>query len=744
MEVGECTSRPGRTSYIFLPRPAFPAGPFSSREPTRRRAVTGQTTQEKAGPEGRAPIDPPSDRGATSPRERAALSRELSEFLVELSIGVHRYAMYPSNHPSLAPVVENVIGRLAEIFESGGRSLSIGVARRQLVIEGVATDPKHPVLADLAKRLHEHQLAALSFSRGTQGREVEGLLTTLARDTERDAEPIGLLPPDELPSWEHVRVYPVGYDQLAIRDDSEEEAGDGSDRATELWLGLAQAAIAGEEPIEAERAEDVDAIAETIREHEREEAYDQVIVGYLHQIAGELKDARTGESEKVRARLSRLIREIDDATLRKLVELGGEKDQRRQFLLDANHSLAVDSVVKILKAAASAEGQTISTSLTRLLTKLAGHAESGPEAIRNQADTALRENVEELIEDWKLDDPNPDQYTGVLDAMAQASPIFDRSEVGPRLAGPERILQMALEVDTWGTTVEKAVSDMLDGGMTGRLLALVEGAPTDSSTAERVRGHLTRPEALRKVLAGEDVDVAALDALVDRMGDRAIDPLLEVLAESDSRSVRRRVFDALARLGSDVAERAVGKLDDPRWFVVRNMLALLARASELPDGFDPVPYTKHADERVRREAFVLAIREAKYRARTLAAALGERDERLVRMALLELGEGAPETLVPTVVNRILRSDHPPELRAMAVRVLEPVRSPSVRDALVALAEGGRSLLGKVKVADRAPDVVAALSVLGRRWSGEDSVKPLLKAAARSKDPAIRGAVEVEG
>ena len=79
--------------------------------------------------------------GTIGETKHAVLSRELSEFLIELSIAVHRYAMYPPGHPSLRPAVENAVGRLGEIFMDR-RTVSIGVANRQLVIEGVATDPR--------------------------------------------------------------------------------------------------------------------------------------------------------------------------------------------------------------------------------------------------------------------------------------------------------------------------------------------------------------------------------------------------------------------------------------------------------------------------------------------------------------------------------------------------------------------------------------------------------------------------
>lgn len=148
---------------------------------------------------------------ASSPVEnrRAALSRELQEFLIELSIAVHRFHMYPPGHPSLNPAVENVVGRLAEIFESR-RSVSIGVAQQQLVIEGVATDPRHPVLSDLARRLHGHQLGAISLAKGTNTLELDGLLQLLARESEREGDPVGLWSADRLPKWEFAQIHPVG------------------------------------------------------------------------------------------------------------------------------------------------------------------------------------------------------------------------------------------------------------------------------------------------------------------------------------------------------------------------------------------------------------------------------------------------------------------------------------------------------------------------------------------------------
>src|SRR2546429_7666529 len=71
----------------------------------------------------------------------------------------------------LAPAVAGLTRRAALLLEDRA-TISLGVARNQLVIEGVATHPKHPVLRELAGRLHPHHLGAITFPRGVEPAEV--------------------------------------------------------------------------------------------------------------------------------------------------------------------------------------------------------------------------------------------------------------------------------------------------------------------------------------------------------------------------------------------------------------------------------------------------------------------------------------------------------------------------------------------------------------------------------------------
>jgi hypothetical protein len=288
--------------------------------------------------------------------------------------------------------------------------------------------------------------------------------------------------------------------------------------------------------------------------------------------------------------------------------------------------------------------------------------------------------------------------------------------------------------------VAKAVSDLMSAGEVSHVLRLVDSADPGSRVSEHLLAFMTSPGQLRRLLGGEDVHEESLVALAQRMGGDAIPTLLDVLTESESRSIRRKVFDVLAERGSEVASHVLGRLDDPRWYVLRNMLALLRGLPENPRGFSAAAFLEHEDVRVRREAFALAIREPALRERTLATGLADPDERTLRMALVELQESLPETLVPTLVSRVIRSGQDHDLRAMAIKALRHSRSNLALETLLEVCAGGKSILGKVKLAPTTSEVLAALGVLAEVWSADRRSAAYLNAARRARDPRIREAL----
>ena len=675
-----------------------------------------------------------------SPRpERPALSRDMSEFLVELSIALHRHSMYPGGHPALVPAIESVIRRLEKMLEDRS-SIAFGVARRQLIIDGVTTDPDQPVLRRLADGLHRHHIGAVSLTSGVEVEELGEALRALAAEADRDG-PLGLKA--DLASWPHVKLHPLTFDGLALADDgsgvSLGKESEQASAASELWIGLAKAALNADGSDDAEVDSEPSVIGRAINESR---GRDQIIVGFLLQIARELKTATGETAEELKRRTSRLIASLQPETLRRLLSMAGDRHQRDQFILDAIQGMTVDAVLAIVKASADASGQTISHGLIRMLTKLAAHAERGSDLTRQRADVELREQVGRLLEDWRLEDPNPEAYGHVLERLARSG-VTDTSRPKWAMAAAEpeplRLLQMSLEVGASGPLADKAIDAAINAGQLNRLLELIASPPEGGkSAADRILARLTHPESLKDLFASDRVDLVGLDRLLPRLSVENYEPLLEALGSSPNRVVRRRLLDLLGRTPVDISPLIMARLTDERWYVQRNMLMLLNRSRTIPPAFSAVPWTHHPDARVRSEAIRVQLAMPHERDLGVDAALNDPDPRIVHLGLTAIHD-CPPSLIGRVITLAAASDLGDDSRVLAVNSLARHRRKDVLDALLQLSIGGRSLFGRTRLLPKTPVLIAVIRALSTTWSDEPRAARVLAAAARSSDPALRHA-----
>lgn len=692
----------------------------------------------------------------TPSADRVALSREFSEFLVEFSVALHKFGMYPSGHPSLDPAAAAVVAR-ANVLLVDRAQVAFGIARRQLIIEGAATNPNQPVLRRLAESLHGHHLGAVSLNRGLSGSEVAEALALLAREPEQHGA-IGLAPPDQRPAWPHVRLHPLSFEGLALADDAT-TAGDGSGgglRGAELWVGLARAAMAGDQrfgPVSDANNPDAEPsstepllIARAIDEHPREAAYDQVIIGYLLQIARELRSGSGIEGSALRRRTARMVSALRPETLRRLVDMGGNAAQRREFVLDATHGMAVEAVIDIVKAAAEASGQTISHGLSRMLSKLAAHAEFGDATARPVADVALREQVGRLLTGWELSDPNPTAYSAVLQHLATSN---DRAPAAMVVSPPAavsalRLVEISLEIGETGPLVERAIDALIAEGQTADLVTLLSAAPVhEGDGLARMRARAGHPDAIRAVLQSTPPDFDSLDRLLPWAAADGYEVLLEALATADDRATRRRLLDRLAAAPVDLGERIVARLGDERWFVQRNMLVLLGRMGRLPPGVSLRDLAQHptVDIRVRHEAIRLQLTVPDERAEAVRAALEDGHPRLVHSGLAAIQHDCPGSVALLVGSLATNPDLGEDMRVMAARALGRCRDRWGLQPLLTLVDGGRTLLGRPRLAERSPLVIAAVEALAVGWRADTRAATWLALAAESPDPDVRRAAE---
>ncbi|HEX2610514.1 MAG TPA: hypothetical protein VHK68_05840, partial [Gemmatimonadales bacterium] len=605
-----------------------------------------------------------------------------------------------------------------------------------LVIENVTTDPNNALLRDLAHRLHRHRIAAVHVTRGATLTEIEELLSAVSSDPQRGDGALGKRL-DQVGPWEHIRLRPVGYDKFALQDEAGETEGpDEPSSERDSWIELAQLALASEQRPNAREADPL-VMAEAIGRKSGEVAYDRVVLGYLARVADEMSRRRGGAEDKLTQRISKLIQALDSDTLQRLLEASADQAEQRQFVLNASQILAADAVIEVVEAAAQVSHQTISHNLLRLLHKLAHHAEDGPTAIRAAADGALRTNVARLIGDWELEDPNPDEYTAVLERMARRTSGEFAAATPQMGCDPDVILRMALELECVGPAVYAAVEDLLLRGELVRVAAYLDTA-RQSDTRDKLWRYIATPERLERELAGSPLDQEAVRVLVERMGESAANSLLDRLATADDRSTRAAVLKQLLALGPRAGELAVLRLEGAPWFVQRNILFLLGRLGSWPEGFSPHAYAESPDPRIRREAIKLLLDSPAHQPQTILRGLADADEGIVALSLAAALDSCPADALSLVHSIAVDAKRPAEVRVLAVRILARSKSPASVEVLQSLVLHRRRWFGR-RLAPKSPELLAALSGLATHWREHPVAAEVLAHAMQHADPEIRAA-----
>ena len=675
-----------------------------------------------------------------------ALPQDHADLLVELAVAVHKNAIYPGTHPLLLAAVDNLARRLS-VFLEQTPTLSIGVARRQLIIEGVATDEEHPILRDFAVRLHRHQIGALRFTRGLEKEELAEVLATVAIDVGRVEQPLGLMGPEVLQRWKNARLFPLTFDQLELIDDGLDDiAAEGEDareartRAAQLWIGLARAALARDLTAELPST-DPTAVARAIDARKDDSAYDQIVVGYMLQIADELNTDEKRASAPLRDRVSKLVRQMEPRTLQRLLAMGGDSSQRFQFAINATQGLTVDAVIDVVRAAADVSGQTISTSLVRMLNKLAAHAERpNVGALQTRSDAELRDQVRRLISSWELDDPNPDDYTTALDSISRHTTSHDNDQSGD--ADPERMLQLAMEVSTIGPHTERILEQLAARPDISPLLELLDNGP-EGNAREALLARVVTVDRLVGALHSEHPNTRLAERLALRLRDLAVDPVIDLLEDEEER-LHGWACDMLVRLAEFSGPRVVARLLDAPVHAQRQMLHVIDRLGEWPAGFSPEPFTASADAAVRREAVKLMLRRDDLRDNGIVAGLDDQDERTIGIALAAALKRCPGPAVPILMRRVDSPALSSELRARGIRALAASGSLDAMRWIAQRSVKKHWLLRTPVLREKSPQLISSIAGLAAHWSTAPEAAEVLALVAKSKDADLKSAAARSG
>lgn len=653
------------------------------------------------------------------------LARDLAGFLTAFAAALQRAQMYPEGHPTLDRAVDQMLGVLTPVLAERPAA-TFAVAPTQLFVGAAASDPEHPLVRDMAARLFRRNVGTIRLARGITRDEVVATLVVLSRDAS-----------DLLPHRSsHVEVEPLNFAGLVL--DALERTGAesaGMSRVA-IWPAIARAVVGETALREGSPAPNPDELALAFDALPAESARDGAVIRYLHEAADASRDRASPEAQLIRRQVRGLVHGLRPETVERLLRCDLGETGGHRLVHDLADLVPATGTLGVLRAAAAIEGREISAPLDRLLAKLARHAEVGPVASRHLAEDQFFGVVDDVLASWG----SP--------GRALVEPVdYLPPPLVPGLSGgeayrsdPMRLLTMQLDIGALGETAERAVGVLVSRGSVRPLVDLLGRLPADDALADAYRPLVVRPETLAALLSATPVDVEAVELLAPEVGPAAIPLLLDALAESEERSVRRRLLQLLAHFGNDVVPDVTRRLPAGPWFFQRNLLRLLQMLPDPPEESLAVEYSRHPDARVRVEGFRLLMRHPQARARGIVEGLSDPDISGVRVAVMAAGEDCPAAAAPLLLQGLRERRIEPGLVPAAIRALGPlVDIPEVVDVLLSHAGRKLPLLGW-RVAAKSRESLAALAAMARHWRDDPRCATLLARARRHPDAEIREAV----
>lgn len=674
----------------------------------------------------------PGRRGPDPAARDRPLPGDVEDFLVEFASALQKHAMYPGDHPALELAVDELLERLQELL--GERpTVTITGRKGRLFVDGGSSSPSQPLLAGLAARLHAHQILSITFRRGAGLRELRTFLRRLSEEVDRGGDPLGLASREVLKAWSHVDVEPLRYDPLETGD--REEGLEAEDAWREEMRGEYDTVIGDADLLDYPP----EAVARNVERQMGEEVRDRMVAVQLFRLAEQLSDARGRAARRLRKRMSQMVLSLEAETLNRLLELGREGGREDPFLVDAADALDTEAVVELIQAAAAGEERDVSQPLLRLLTKLSMYAENDPELASDAEEGAMRNLVRSMVEGWSLEDPNPQAYDSFLEQMSNRPPAAGAGEGdGESPVEADRMLKMGLELEEWTPAIREAGQKLVEEDRHEEIVAMLAEAEEGNLVREAMWDRIARPEVVERLLRRETPPWGLLESIVDRAGLAVADPLLQALALAGSRSKRRRTFGLLASMGSGLGEEVAHFLEDERWFVRRNMLALMAERDDWPDEFTPRPFLADEDARVRAEAVKAALGREDHRVAALRIGLQDDDERVLSLALAGAEEDAPAELEPALAGHATDRSLPDPLRTTAVRALSGRGTERAREALLKVVWIRHWIFWR-RLAPARPPVAVALEELAASWPEHPRVEKAARKAADHEDARLREA-----
>lgn len=342
-------------------------------------------------------------------------------------------------------------------------------------------------------------------------------------------------------------------------------------------------------------------------------------------------------------------------------------------------------------------------------------------------DAGLREETGELGVD--REEPKLPDLDGVVERYLEAD-ADGRADLEEEVREAAEEAWRVGEVDLVAEAVERLALDGEAGpGALGPGEPGSEEAESLTLARELVLPGVASKLAIHLGAAREEEARERMIRATAALGGEMATVLSEALAQTDERAARRTYVDAMIALGEDGRAEAERMVDDPRWFVVRNGVAILGGVGTESDVQHLTSHLAHEDARVRRETVRSLARIGGDDAGLLLLGMVDDADPDVRASVATaLGALGVEKAVKPLLQR-LEKEEEQKVQVQILRALGALGDPGAVTAIEKRAVG--SFFSRSPVPVRVAAYRALASI------GTPHAMDLLEAALDDKDEDVR-------
>jgi hypothetical protein len=562
----------------------------------------------------------------------------LGEIVVALNISCRNAGIYPRNHPAVDASLKRAFELFQKVF-ADRQGLTLAVGNGTLIIDNYSLDRKNPSYSQFAGLLDRLNIAYVTFLRGFTNDELyvfQHFVSKQLSDVSHD----DLQEVLSSQALAHIQIGFADYRSLTAEEGktSKEIAQD------DLWERYIRGLISG-----------------TLKMEELEEL-DKISSGILSRIINKIHNDGLDNASPDRfftVYIQRLLqRPLSHNDIKKLLDLlnGLQADLRGQFMalmvdmLSKNitpaarsFNIASPELVLTLFEAIKSQKIPVPGNLRSILDKLLSLSQEDDDPLNLKGssfvdDIFLPSDMLDILSKSELEKTAFDPFdTSVSDEYQREIQKLSEFSGAERFSVPlsglkrdcddeyvDKVYYLIVfelmssdivseeEYRQFLATLKEQTEQYLSTGQYGQIVQIIkllrlnlENNRFAGITAEALRTYYTEEFFLGFIdslkVMGRQVREEAWE-LCEFYGDMVIPYLLSALVSEDTKAFRSLLMGFLKQFGDAIVPYALKELNDTRWFVKRNMLALLMGCKSKEIIPHVRPYCSHENEKVRWDA----------------------------------------------------------------------------------------------------------------------------------------------